>query len=584
MQWSDWSDAAFDRAREERKPVLLFVKAAWCRWCRELEQRVLSDARIEKLVDERFVAIVVDKDRRPDIDARYTKGGWPTLAFLDDTGEALAVDNYLDADELLGRLEVVAEYYSSRRDEIRKRLADERAAAAREEERPVTRHAMAALGARRSDLSLEIVDQVAATVLETADPVYGGWGTQHKFPHPEALDFALLRWSQTGDGAMLELVRRTLRRMRAGAIYDAVDGGFYRYATQPDWSVPHHEKMLDSNAQRLFVYLEAYQALGDADLRETAEGVLGWMETTLLDPATGAFRGSQDASSPYAHASSRRARREHPTPPVDPTLFTNWNAMAVSALLKADIVLGRPAYGDRALRTLDFLLEELFDERWGMYHYWDGAPHLPGMLTDQAYALRALIDAVQYRSENRYLERAEELAQLAIEHLRGDGGAFFDTLYDPRAAGSLRQRNRSILENSVMAEALLRLSHLLAEPTYEDAAREALTAFVDDYKRYGHYVAGYARAVDLFFHAPVHVVVVGAKDDPQTGRLMRAALRPFVASRVVQSVDPEADADLHRRLHLPPTTNGPRAYVQRARESYADTDDPARLPGLMLRT
>lgn len=582
MPWLDWSEEAFERARLERKPVLLFVKAAWCRWCRELEARVLSDPRIQRLLEERFVSLMVDKDRRPDIDARYTKGGWPTLAYLDDDGEALAADNYLDADELLGRLEVVAEYYGTRRSELRARLADERSAA--REEPPAARRALAALGAHHAELSLEIVDQVARTVLGDADPVYGGWGKQHKFPHPEALDFALIRWSQTGDGRMLDLVRRTLRRMQQGAIFDRVEGGFYRYATQPDWSVPHHEKMLDSNAQRLYVYLEAYQALGDEDFRETAESVLRWMHHTLLDPESGAFGGSQDASPPYAQAPEREGRRRHARPPVDPTIFTNWNAMAISSLLKADVVLGRPAYGDQALRTLDFLLEELFDERWGMYHYWDGAPHLPGMLTDQAYALRALIDAVQYRSENRYLERAEDLARLAIEHLRGDGGAFFDTLYDPRAAGSLRQRNRSILENSVMAEALLRLSHLVDEGAFEDAAREALAAFVDDYKRYGHYVAGYARAVDLFFHAPVHVVVVGSKDDPATGQLTRAALRPYVASRVVQTVDPDADLELHRRLRLPPPANGPRAYVQRGRESYAETDDPVRLPGLMLRT
>lgn len=583
MDWLDWNEEAFERARAERKPVFLFVEAAWCRWCRELERRVLADERIQRVLRERFVAVRVDKDRRPDIDARYTKGGWPTLAYLDDTGEALAADNYLEADELLRRLELVSEYYATRPAEIGPRLAGERAAA-REEPRPAARRSAAALGTPRAELSLEIVEQVARTVLETADPVYGGWGTQHKFPHPEALDFALIRWSQTGDAAMLELVRRTLRRMRAGAIHDAVEGGFYRYATQPDWSVPHHEKMLDSNAQRLFVYLEAYQALGEEGFRETAEGVLRWMEDTLLDRATGAFRGSQDASSPYAHAATREARLEHATPRVDPTIFSNWNAMAVSALLKADVVLGRPALGEQALRTLDFLLEELFDERWGMYHYWDGAPHLPGMLTDQAYVLRALIDAVQYRSENRFLERAEELAQLALEHLRADGGAFFDTLYDPRAAGSLRQRNRSILENSVMAEALLRLSLLVDERAFEDAAREALAAFVGDYRRYGHYVAGYARAVDLLFHAPVHVVVVGPKGDPRTRRLTLAALRPYVASRVVQTIDPELDVELHRRLHLPPTGNGPRAYVQRGRESYAETDDPVRLPGLMSRT
>ena len=128
----------------------------------------------------------------------------------------------------------------------------------------------------------------------------GGWGTQHKFPHPDAIDFALIRWSQTGDEAMRKLVTRTLRHMQEGEIHDRVEGGFYRYATQPNWSVPHHEKMLDSNAQRIYAYLEAWQALGEKDYLTTARRGLSWILETLHDEQTHAFMGSQDADAEYA--------------------------------------------------------------------------------------------------------------------------------------------------------------------------------------------------------------------------------------------------------------------------------------------
>src|SRR5678816_4472205 len=121
MAWLEWNDATFAQARARGLPVLLFVRASWCRWCRELEETVLTDPRVERILVERFVCIRVDKDRRPDIDARYSKGGWPTLAWLDDTGELLASDTYLEVEQLVQRLEVVADYYAKHRALIKAR-------------------------------------------------------------------------------------------------------------------------------------------------------------------------------------------------------------------------------------------------------------------------------------------------------------------------------------------------------------------------------------------------------------------------------------------------------------------------------
>src|SRR5258708_5048477 len=127
LDWLEWSDEAFERARALQRPVLLLVRASWCRFCRELEQAVLADERVERVLRERFVCVRVDKDRRPDIDARYSKGGWPTLAWLDDAGELLAADTYLDAGPLLARAELVADFYTRHRDTIRARIAESEA-------------------------------------------------------------------------------------------------------------------------------------------------------------------------------------------------------------------------------------------------------------------------------------------------------------------------------------------------------------------------------------------------------------------------------------------------------------------------
>jgi len=578
IDWHAWSDEAFEEAQRLGRPVFLFVTAAWCRWCRELEQQVLADPSIQRLVEDRYVPIRVEKDRRPDIDARYSKGGWPTLAYLDEAGERIAANTWLDVGPLRSRLELIADHYAENKDEIRARLAQ-----AADDEAAETRAAFA-----RADVFPEpdLLDWVARTIKETADPEYGGWGSEHKFPHPEAIDFALVRWSQTGDEELRQTALRTLRQMEAGPIHDRLEGGFYRYATKPDWSQPHSEKMLDSNAQRLHAYLEAHQIFGDESFRTTAEGILRWLGTTLWDRELGAFRGSQDADPAYANLPTLEARREHGAPACDATIFANWNAMAASALFKASAVLEAPRWSERALTTLSFVLDELYSERHGVYHYWDGTYRLPGLLSDQAYTLRALLDSVQFASNNAALVPARRIADLAIEKLRSPSGAFYDRPYDPRATGGLRRRNRSLLENAVMAEALLRLSFFLHEPDYADCARVALAAFRDDYKRYGAFVAGYARAVDLLIHPPVQVTVVGP-DEPATRALIAAALRPYVASRIVQHLEPTRDAELLARSGLPAPQpqldRGPRAYVQRERESWAETSDPVKLPAVMTR-
>lgn len=576
VTWLEWSDEAFAAARLRNVPVLLLVRARWCRWCADLERNVLADPRVERLLSERFVCVAVDKDRRPDIDARYSKGGWPTLAWLDDTGEMLVADTYLEVPELVRRAEVVSDYYARHRGTIRARIAEFERARALEDSATV---------ARGGELSLAIVDHVARTIVETADPVHGGWGREHKFPHSEALDFALIRWSQTGDAEMLQLVVRTLRGMQEGQIHDPLEGGFYRYATRADWSAPHHEKVLDGNAQLLHNYLEAWQVLGDDTFLRTARGTLQFLENLLYDPQTRAFRGSQDADPVYANLRTLEERRARGTPRCDETVFANQNAIAASALFKAAAVLGEPRHAELAHGVLDFLLAELHDPARGMYHYYDGGYHLPGLLGDQAYVLRALCDAVQHSGRNAYLEPARQIADVAIEQLASPGGGFFDTAYDPSARGGLKRRNRSILENSVMAESLLRLAALSRDPDYADTAREALASFASDYKRHGHFTAGYARAVDLLFHEPIRVTVVGSPTSPDVQELVRAAWKPYVASRIVQVIDPAHDADLLARSSLPAPRAGEkaRAYVERGRESYAETAEASRLAALMAR-
>ncbi|MGK0217626.1 MAG: hypothetical protein ACI9HE_001104 [Planctomycetota bacterium] len=561
MHWHPWNEATFARAQERGTPVFLVLSAAWCRFSAQFQAGPLQDERVKTLLSESFVCVQVDKDEHPEVDREFRGGGWPSLVWLSGDRRVLHRAGALSADALLKTARALIQG------------ADEDPAG-KDTAQP------------DDGLSLAIVDDVQAMLLAASDPEYGGWGKRQKFPHPEALHFAMVRWSQTGDAPTLELVTRTLRHMQASPIYDSVEGGFFRYARRADWSEPHHQKMLGSNAQRLMAYVEAYQVLGDAAFAKTAEGIVDWMQDTLLDAETGAFRASQDEDPEYFHLSSRKARAARKAPECDPRIVTERNAHVVCALLKGGLVLERESWTQTAVTTLDFLCDELIDKRSGVHNYWDGAPNLSGLLLDQATLLRAMVEAVHYAGENRFLAPALALAEYTLAEHSSPTGSLFERLQDRTPQGAPGERNETLPANAIFASALMRLGHLLGREDLRERSRQILAAFAPSYRRYGHFIADYGRAVDLLYHPPVHVIVVGDREHDLTRALRQAALRPYVASRVVQSVDPGREPELLEQLGLAgiAPSNTPTAYMAQGRESYASTTDPARLPSLMTRT
>jgi uncharacterized protein YyaL (SSP411 family) len=535
IEWQDFEPAALQQARAERRPVLLLLTVPWCQHCRDLLDTTFAHREIAELVQSSFVAARADAERRPDVNDRYGTGGWPTIAFLTPDGDLIANERYQTPEQLAPLLRRVVEVFRTRGDEIKRGLAE------------LWNQKLASRDAASGDkLSLRIVEDVVDAIYERFDHRFGGWGTGAKFPHPEAIDFALVQVAKRGDPRMKEVVTLTLDRMMDGGIHDPVDGGFFRYSQTPDWRHPNLEKVLDANVQRMRCYLEAYQLFQNEAYRRTAEGVVRWMLDFMLDAETGAFFGSQDGDSAY-YVLDREGRRATAPPNVDRTIYAHANAMAVSNLLKASVVLGRVDLRERALATLSFLLERLSDREGEVYHYWDGTYHLPGLLPDQAYLIRALIDASQLTGDADLLLPAERIAENVIRRQRAPGGGFFDILQNPHYSGSMSRRNRSILENSVMAEALVRLSYLAHRNDFYTQAIETLEAFTGDYEEYGYYVAGFGRAVDLVYYHPVVVTIVGDRTGEPADALRRAALSGYVPSRIVQTLDPMRDPILLSR-------------------------------------
>lgn len=527
IRWQHFEPATLKAAAAADRPVLMLITAPWCQFCRDLRATTLADPQVIAAIQDGFLAVHVDAERRPDINQRYGTGAWPTLAWLTPDGELITQDNFLDVEQMKRQLERVRAAWREKKQDIQKGL------------RELWAHNIDRAVQQRSKLRREMVDDIVDAIYEKFDHRHGGFGEASKFPHPEALDFALVQVSKRDCERMREVVTVTLDHMMESPLHDIVDGGFFRFSRTPDWHTPNYEKLTDQNALVLRTYLEAYQLFGKPAYRAAAEGIVAWLLKTMRDPHTGAFAGSQDGDVDYFVCDAEeRAHREPPS--LDRTVYCHANALAISSLLKASAVLQQPTWREQAMGTLRFLLENLYDGQ-DVFHYWDGTYHLPGMLGDQAHLLRALIDASQHGGDADLLLPAEAIAERAIQKHKSTSGGFYDILHDPGNVGSMRRRNRSILDNATMAESLVRLSYLSRRPEFYTEATAALESFAADYKEYGYYVAGYGRAIDLIFYEPLFLTIVGDRTTQASAELRRTALATYVPSRIVQTLDPKFD-------------------------------------------
>jgi uncharacterized protein YyaL (SSP411 family) len=371
--------------------------------------------------------------------------------------------------------------------------------------------------------------------------------------------------------------------MCGGGTYDQEWGGFYRYSTKRDWSVPHYEKMLEDNAGLLRNLLKLYRISGEAEHRRYIEFTIEYMDAWLSDGGTGVFYGSQDADEEFYPLSAER-RKALPAPYVDRTLYTSWNAMAISAYLEASWTLGEPRLLDRALRALDFTWGRLHSDATGMYRFLgaDG-PRIPGLLGDQAYTIAALLDAHEAAGRREDLDRARALAALTVALLGAEDGGFFDTPAGHEDVGRLSMRQKPVKENAVAAEAFVRLARLTGDDSYEQVARDALAQFAGVVEAQGYFAAGYAVAVDRLLNRGAEIRIVAPPDAVDgIGALRAAALSLLVPDRVVHVIDASDRSALDSNAL--PSEPAPAAYACYGRLCSAPVMDPADLVEIVRNT
>ncbi len=303
IDWYEWGSDAFALAKSSDKPILLDIGAVWCHWCHVIDRESYENPEIAKLINEHFVPVKVDRDERPDVDARYQaaisaisgQGGWPLTGFLMPDGKPFYGGTYYPPEDQMNRpgfrrvLLAVADAYKNKREDLTKTAEAVADAVAKGE----------AFKGARAEFNLSVVDEQISSITQLFDIKNGGFGRAPKFPHASAVDLLLERYGQTGEKHLLAMAETTLEKMAKGGVYDQLAGGFHRYSVDERWLVPHFEKMSYDNSELLKNYLHASTVSAkqdaEASFDDTANRIVIWVNQVLSDQEHGGFYASQDA-------------------------------------------------------------------------------------------------------------------------------------------------------------------------------------------------------------------------------------------------------------------------------------------------
>jgi uncharacterized protein len=583
VDWYEWGDEAFERARAEDKPLLVSVGYSSCHWCHVMAHESFESETTAALMNELFVNVKVDREERPDVDAVTMEatvgmtgsGGWPTTVFMTPAGRPFYAGTYFPPESRFQLpsfqevLRAVAETWRERRDDI-ERQAERIDGALR---------STTGSEASTEPLTASLLSEAARGIAATYEPAFGGFGRAPKFPAASTLELLLRR----GDEESLALVTGTLDGMAAGGFYDVVGGGFHRYSVDDRWLVPHFEKMLYDNAVLASTYLHAWVVTGNARYREVVEetveyllrelaleggglasaqdadtdGIEGLTYTWTPEEADGVglprdlleefehgryvVRGELDPAL-RAHVLAERDRR--PQPFRDDKALASWNGLALAAVAEAAHRFERPDWLDAARGLGAFLLGPLSADDGRLYRSTrDGRTSGFGFLDDYANVAHGLIELHAATGEVDWLLEAHRLALLAVELFADEEhGGFF---LSPADGDARVPRTKDLQDspvpsgNSMLAHVLLRLSRIWGDDELERRAVTVFRLVEPALRRAPGFFAWALCGVDLWLSAPREIAIVGDVRSP----VARAALAPFQPSTVV-AVGPSEDVPL----------------------------------------
>jgi uncharacterized protein YyaL (SSP411 family) len=474
VNWYPWGEEAFAAARREHKPIFLSIGYSTCHWCHVMEKESFENLEIARYLNQHFIAIKVDRERRPDVDAAYMTavmlttghGGWPMSSFLTPQGRPFFGGTYFPPGQFSTLLKNVNELWSTQRDYV---LEQAQKIAAAVERVHATHRAARALDAGVAKDALE-------KIISQRDEVQGGFGTAPKFPQEPRLLLLLQRALGDGDAQARETALEALQAMARGGIYDQVGGGFHRYATTPDWLVPHFEKMLYNQAQLARAYLWAYRLTHGPLYARIARQTLDYVLRDMAAPG-GGFYSATDADSAGEEGAfflwtpeALRAALD----PQDVALAQDLYGVTEQGNFEGRNILHLPlsldAYARAHRMPLAQLLERVERIRERLYQARERRVH-PGrdekiITAWNGMMVTALAQAAEILDQPRYLEAARRTAEFLWTQARRPGGGLWRVSLHGHGAV-----DATLSDYAQLAEGLVALFDASSTPLWLDRAR-----------------------------------------------------------------------------------------------------------------
>ena len=548
VDWFPWGKDAFEKAKNEKKPIFVSIGYSSCHWCHVMERESFENIEIAKLLNENFISIKIDREDRPDLDKHYQTlyniiyrkgGGWPLSVFLTHEKKPFHIDTYIPPKDNYGKMgitkliSVIKGKYTTQFDKLN-------------------------LSANKLDEMSKTITPKHEKFIEDSDFIklfvdgkkrsfdnrFGGFSEAPKFPHTSSLK-ALSIFGES------EVVDTTLRNMAKGGLYDLIDGGFCRYSVDEKWLVPHFEKMTYDNALLLEVYANRFLQTGEKLFKriaiETAEFLINKMsQDNLFFSASDADTDGEEGKyftysfdevkdkfseialkelslTPYGNFEGksivrvesltnfsdefkilREIRKDRKYPFVDKKIILSWNSMVIKSLLRLSLI--EPKYLDIAIKSLDSLLENLYlDGEFYHSKLFQKDAKILAFLEDYAYFSDMLVEIYQRTLNKKYLDLLEKVLDMAINKFSKDLRWFISENGDFQTEAEIEDSSYPS-SVAIIFQSLLSASTLKDHFVFLDIVENCLEQGY--YSTYLKYPTAFATLTDVMYRYKKQVMVI----------------------------------------------------------------------------
>jgi len=577
VNWLPWSKAAFDLAKKESKPIFLSIGYSACHWCHVMAHECFEDKDVAKLMNDNFINIKVDKEERPDIDQIYQTahyifsrrpGGWPLSVFLTPDQEPYYIGTYFPKfpkhnlpafPQLIMKL---SKFFHKEKETLSKQTLQ-------------LKNIINSMKPEKSDLINLDKDDIKKTIIAISknfDKNNGGLGGAPKFPNEPVMRFLIDQKSPEAK----KIIKLSFEKMLQGGLFDHIEGGFFRYCVDVDWTIPHYEKMLYNSAQLIELYSLIYQSNNDKKINESIYLTIRWLVEEMHSQGGGFFasmdadskndQGDMEEGSYYnwpleelkenltsdeflelskffyldgepnyegqtwhlnlksfdgvakvktIREKLNRIRQDRFKPTTDKKIITSWNALLIKSLLVAGEIFNEPQWIKLAHETIDFIFHNLFEDEKLKSIYIDEKPILNAYLDDYAFLLDALIQSIQTNYRECDLHHAIQLGDILKDKFQSEDGAFYFTDHKHEVLFDrqmIAEDNAIPSGNGLACLALQKLSLITSDYSYAESAERALLNWDNRVRDNGQSYPSLLRAY-MYYAEQKSILYIRANDD-----------------------------------------------------------------------